>query len=439
MNILIIDDDIIITSVMNALVEKYKEDHQVALECHVCNSGDEAIALVKKTYCDLIFVDVMMPGKDGLETTRELKKLYPESMVIVISSLSDELKQNEMLSLGAEDYLIKPINATLFKMRLHNYFRLITSRNHISKKSNVINSFTNTIFSYNLHFTISSEDELSEFWETLLMRHDYGSQCHTLYDAVRFFFNLGTIQLEKKINFDIYLEEDYDNYYLCMNNLDGYSDSIIERKIRSCYRDAYFNLENTVLSILLTKGSAQSEVCDLFVDLNHVDIDPEINNIEIQTYCEESENIEIYDFLDLDELEAFEEDLYGLHASIKKMGDHQFNQDDVELIVHGLHALANHINLEKDAYIIAESLENLGREIRDNSDKFISNAEDFELFCLSFVDDLILWKDMIFYKGVSSITFMDDSIMSNSNMLRSLLTEDENENTEESLDDIFAF
>ncbi len=72
--------------------------------------GDEAILAYKNQRADVVLLDVRMPGKDGLETLRELKANDPEVRVMMLTAVCDEDVIDQALADGAADYVTKPIN-----------------------------------------------------------------------------------------------------------------------------------------------------------------------------------------------------------------------------------------------------------------------------------------------------------------------------------------
>ncbi|MCH7921742.1 MAG: response regulator [Nitrospinae bacterium] len=72
--------------------------------------GDEAILAYKNQRADVVLLDVRMPGKDGLETLRELIAIDPEARVMMLTAVRDEDVIDQALAEGAADYVTKPIN-----------------------------------------------------------------------------------------------------------------------------------------------------------------------------------------------------------------------------------------------------------------------------------------------------------------------------------------
>ena len=113
--ILLIDDTPVNLILLgNALEEDY--------DLRIATSGEEGLKLAAEVVPDLILLDIMMPGIDGLETCRILKadpalKRIP---VIFITALGEPEFESTGLALGAADYLSKPINVELARQRVNN-------------------------------------------------------------------------------------------------------------------------------------------------------------------------------------------------------------------------------------------------------------------------------------------------------------------------------
>lgn len=70
-----------------------------------CNDGTAAILLSKKERFDTVIVDFQMPGINGLEVTKSIRKTHPESIIIGISS---DQKEKEFIEAGANTFFHKP-------------------------------------------------------------------------------------------------------------------------------------------------------------------------------------------------------------------------------------------------------------------------------------------------------------------------------------------
>jgi len=73
-------------------------------------NGSDAVAMVGKRRFDVVLLDEMMPGKGGLETLVELKRMDPAVPVILITKSEEEELMNDAIGRRIDDYLIKPVN-----------------------------------------------------------------------------------------------------------------------------------------------------------------------------------------------------------------------------------------------------------------------------------------------------------------------------------------
>ena len=71
-------------------------------------SGDEALAQIAQNEVDVVVLDVLMPGRGGVETLREIKQLKPILEVIMLTGNATVQSAVEGMKLGAFDYLMKP-------------------------------------------------------------------------------------------------------------------------------------------------------------------------------------------------------------------------------------------------------------------------------------------------------------------------------------------
>jgi len=70
-------------------------------------SGKDAIALVTELIPDVVLMDLIMPGMDGIETTRRIKKVSPRTQVVVLTSYHEDIHIFPALKAGATSYILK--------------------------------------------------------------------------------------------------------------------------------------------------------------------------------------------------------------------------------------------------------------------------------------------------------------------------------------------
>jgi DNA-binding NtrC family response regulator len=71
-------------------------------------SGEEAVEILKEERYDVVILDVLMPGMDGIETLRTIKRIAPLTEVIMLTGHASVESGVEGMKLGAFDYLMKP-------------------------------------------------------------------------------------------------------------------------------------------------------------------------------------------------------------------------------------------------------------------------------------------------------------------------------------------
>lgn len=84
-------------------------------------NGEEAVALALEKKPDLIFLDLVMPVKDGIAAIQDIRKDFPEADIVVVSSVGTQTQLKNAIAAGAKDFLQKPVKLSLIKS-------IITSR-----------------------------------------------------------------------------------------------------------------------------------------------------------------------------------------------------------------------------------------------------------------------------------------------------------------------
>jgi two-component system response regulator BaeR len=90
----------------------------------VQNNGDRVIAQVKKDPPDLILLDIMLPGKDGMQLCREIRQ-FSNVPIIMITARVEEVDRLLGLELGADDYICKPFSTREVVARVRAVFRRV--------------------------------------------------------------------------------------------------------------------------------------------------------------------------------------------------------------------------------------------------------------------------------------------------------------------------
>ena len=99
--ILIVDDDDVIR---DTVFELLSTDY----ECDTAETAEQALAKLETEQFEVVLTDISLPGLSGRELLSRVLMLYPGTPVIIVSGISDQEHAEELLKLGAFDYLIKP-------------------------------------------------------------------------------------------------------------------------------------------------------------------------------------------------------------------------------------------------------------------------------------------------------------------------------------------
>jgi DNA-binding NtrC family response regulator len=103
-NILIVDDE---EDFRITLVKRLQKRR---LNVFGADSGPQALKMMQSKIFDVVVLDVKMPGMDGIDTIREIKKLHPLTEVILLTGHASMESGIEGMKLGAFDYIMKPVN-----------------------------------------------------------------------------------------------------------------------------------------------------------------------------------------------------------------------------------------------------------------------------------------------------------------------------------------
>ena len=115
-HILVVDDD----DRIRELVKEYLNENGFIVSTG--NSAEEAKTRLEYFKFDLIVLDVMMPGQNGFELTKEIKK-YSSVPIILLTAKSEVESRIEGLELGADDYLGKPFEPKELLLRIKNIIK----------------------------------------------------------------------------------------------------------------------------------------------------------------------------------------------------------------------------------------------------------------------------------------------------------------------------
>lgn len=140
--ILIVDDSVLDIDCIRFLIEKY----EFPLHAVTAVNGNEALSLLKKKgmHIDILFTDIKMPFMDGLELSREVRRLSPDTKIVIFSGFTDFEYAKTAITIGVENYLMKPIIPSDFEATIRKVLRSIDARReqekHQKRQTRIIKS-----------------------------------------------------------------------------------------------------------------------------------------------------------------------------------------------------------------------------------------------------------------------------------------------------------
>jgi DNA-binding NarL/FixJ family response regulator len=107
--VLLAEDHQIVREGFRSLL-KHEDDIEVVGEAE---TGRQAVQMIRKLRPDVVVMDIAMPLLNGLEATRQIRKDFPETKVIILSAHSDEAYLEQVIELGAAGFLLKQTSSEI--------------------------------------------------------------------------------------------------------------------------------------------------------------------------------------------------------------------------------------------------------------------------------------------------------------------------------------
>ncbi len=121
MNVLVVDDEKDMETLFQQRFRKEIRDNKI--QFFFANSGEEALFYLEKHNHEavLILSDINMPGISGLQLLQTIKKRFenPPPIVMMITAYGDDENYKQAMSLGADDFLTKPIDFSILREKLN--------------------------------------------------------------------------------------------------------------------------------------------------------------------------------------------------------------------------------------------------------------------------------------------------------------------------------
>ena len=116
-NILIVEDDTNIRKLMGAVLK------QNGFETFDAEDGIVALELMNKHYIDLVVLDLMMPNMDGYELTRQLRLIWKDIPILMVTAKQEAEDKRRGFLVGTDDYMTKPVDEQEMVLRIKALLR----------------------------------------------------------------------------------------------------------------------------------------------------------------------------------------------------------------------------------------------------------------------------------------------------------------------------
>ncbi|BDD89247.1 GGDEF domain-containing response regulator [Desulfofustis limnaeus] len=115
--ILVVDDDDLVLKTLNVLVST------LGYRCLSAANGLEAVDILRKTKCDIVLSDLMMPQMDGIELLKYIIRNHSDTDVIIATGYSEQTSYADVIKAGAIDFIKKPIDQAELEAKLARALR----------------------------------------------------------------------------------------------------------------------------------------------------------------------------------------------------------------------------------------------------------------------------------------------------------------------------
>lgn len=116
-SILVVDDDQDLAEMLGIVL------NGAGIEVDLVSRGDEAVEVFRNSQPDLVLLDIMLPGLDGIEVCREIRKHSTRVPIVMLTAKSDTHDIVKGLEAGADDYMVKPFKPSELVARIRTRLR----------------------------------------------------------------------------------------------------------------------------------------------------------------------------------------------------------------------------------------------------------------------------------------------------------------------------
>ena len=467
LKLLYVEDDDSLRDSTHKLLANFFKEIDIAKDGELGLSAYKAKLDTAESSYDIIISDIKMPNMNGIEMCRLIKEIVPHQAFIFITAFNEIEYLNNAIELGANGFLVKPIDiknlkSVLYKVTqfvidqklIENHYEQIEDLNmlHIDKKDARNFSTGKDIFK-DLE---SNKEKISRIWtEKDIVQERLGShlidveffRTHYAMKVIEYF--LGVISGNNKagncpvifIMLDFFKNKDLplkDIFMICVLFKNTISSYIFERYSfnQLLFDDISTILDRNFEGVII--NYLESNYTMIIHKVQAVKV-PETLVVESTKDREEAINYTEYVLEhDMYELQDLEEDIDALAIAVTESNNMSVSDFD---------ALGNQIKRYGEILSNYPVFSELGKYVVKLGINFSSNAQllfddkermlNIAALIEGFVNDLIVWRREVFDNNIDNPHFLDQSFFSNVDTIIIFIEYDESEVLEEDFDDMF--
>lgn len=438
LKLLIVDDVEDNRLVLRAICRKLQN-----FEIKEALNGLEAVELTQEWLPDIILMDIMMPVMDGYEASKIIKNLYPTTVIIVVTAVTDPNMQKNMSEIGVDTYIHKPIDRELLIFKLQSIGSSLLLKQGKLKtlsKKDALNPFNSDIRSFRTIFDITDEESMMDFGMWLIDQCSGRDvvACSRLDLIIELFYKLmrqGTKNqgTKNQENLSIIIEESYEEIYITikfekavvleervLEILNEYKSEFIVKENILCARIKKYFEEKSFNTPIETKVtiSTQERVEQTITKEVHT-INSEEKKLLRQSFTQKTSAVDYVsdiggDILDeILDLASFDEEW---REKLSTFEEEPTNENLVDFADKVLGAYSHTINSLFEFTALGYALSSLGVFLKDRADIVVQDPAKTKTLIMLLENlgyDLVSWRKHIFeLQDTQDIHYLDSSFFS---------------------------
>lgn len=433
LKLLIVDDVEDNRLVLKAICRKLKN-----FEIKEALNGLEAVELTGEWLPDIILMDIMMPVMDGYEASRIIKDLYPKTVIIVVTAVTDPNMQKNMSEIGVDTYIHKPIDRELLIFKLQSIGSSLLLKQGKLKtlsKKDALNPFNSDIRSFRTIFDITDEESMMDFGMWLIDQCSGRDvvACSRLDLIIELFYKLMRQGTKNQENLSIIIEESYEEIYITikfekaivveervLEILDEYKSEFIVKENILCARIKKYFEEKSFNTTIETKVTISTqEVVEQTVTKEVHTIVSEEKKLLRQSFAQKTSAVDYVsdiggDILDeILDLASFDEEW---REKLSTFEEEPTDENLVDFADRVLGAYSYTINSLFEFTALGYALSSLGVFLKDRADMVVQDPAKTKTLIMLLENlgyDLVSWRRHIFeLQDTQDIHYLDSSFFS---------------------------